>query len=83
MLHGLLATTRHKEWGEKNGNIKRYYGLILFSGNRKKGVKPEKESLRDLPHSQVRRFYSSDEAEPQERKDKKRKHEQKVIAQVS
>ncbi|PNF39859.1 hypothetical protein B7P43_G02641 [Cryptotermes secundus] len=49
--------------------------------NRKKGVKPEKEILGDLPRSQVRRFHSSDEAEPHERKEKKRKREQKDIAQ--
>jgi hypothetical protein len=60
-----------------------YYRLILFLGNRKKGVKREKENLGDRPHSKVRRFHSSDEAEPQERKEKKRKREQKDIAQVS
>jgi hypothetical protein len=68
---------------EENGNIKIYYRLILFSGNRKKGAKPEKENLGDLTHSKVRRFHSSDEAERQERKEKERKHEQKDIAQVS
>lgn len=49
--------------------------------NRKKGLKPEKENLGDLQHSQVRSFHSSDEAESQERKEKKRKHEQKDVAQ--
>jgi hypothetical protein len=60
-----------------------YYRLILFSGNRKKGVKPEKVNIRDHPQSQVRSFHSGDEAEPQERKGKKRRHEHKGIAQVS
>jgi hypothetical protein len=60
-----------------------YHVTILFSGNRKQGVKPEKENVGDLPHSKVRRFHSGDEAEPQERKEKNRKHEEKDVGQVS
>jgi hypothetical protein len=60
-----------------------YHVTILCSGNRKQGVKPEKENLGDLPHSKVRRYHLGDEAEPQERKEKKRKHEEKDVAQVS
>jgi hypothetical protein len=58
---------------------------VIFLGNKKQGVKREKENVDELPQSKVKRFHSDDEAEPKERKEKKRKREQedKDVSQVS
>lgn len=46
-------------------------------------MKWKKENLDDSCQSKGKRFHSDDEAEPERKKDKKRKNEQKDPSQVS
>jgi hypothetical protein len=61
------------------------YYRLMFLGNKKQGVKREKENLDDLSQAKVKRSRLDEEAESKERKEKKRKHEQKDkhVSQVS